>query len=76
MPVPTAVERARCLGGGLELAMACDFICADDTVLKPPVDVLPPQLERLYLDVLMKTADAREGVAAFLEKRLPVWTDP
>jgi len=34
-----------------------------------------PELERLYLDVLMKTADAREGVAAFLEKRSPDWTD-
>jgi cyclohexa-1,5-dienecarbonyl-CoA hydratase len=34
-----------------------------------------PELERLYLDVLMKTADAREGVTAFLEKRLPDWND-
>jgi len=36
---------------------------------------LIPELERLYLDVLMKTADAREGVAAFLEKRPPDWKD-
>jgi cyclohexa-1,5-dienecarbonyl-CoA hydratase len=30
-------------------------------------------IERLYLDDLMKLEDAREGLAAFLEKRPPVW---
>lgn len=30
--------------------------------------------ERLYLDELMKLADAHEGIAAFMEKRQPVWT--
>jgi cyclohexa-1,5-dienecarbonyl-CoA hydratase len=34
-----------------------------------------PQLERVYLESLMHTEDAREGVAAFLEKRQPRWTD-
>jgi cyclohexa-1,5-dienecarbonyl-CoA hydratase len=34
-----------------------------------------PVLERLYLDELMKTADAQEGLRAFLEKRKPTWTD-
>lgn len=29
--------------------------------------------ERIYLEELMKTDDAREGLAAFLEKRTPVW---
>lgn len=29
--------------------------------------------EELYLDELMKLADAHEGIAAFMEKRAPVW---
>jgi cyclohexa-1,5-dienecarbonyl-CoA hydratase len=34
-----------------------------------------PELERLYLKDLMRTEDAPEGVAAFLEKRAPRWKD-
>lgn len=30
-------------------------------------------LERLYLDELMASADANEGIAAFIEKRSPEW---
>lgn len=30
--------------------------------------------EKLYLEELMKTADAHEGIRAFLEKRAPRWT--
>ncbi|MBM3878105.1 MAG: enoyl-CoA hydratase [Verrucomicrobia bacterium] len=31
------------------------------------------EVERIYLDELLKTADAHEGIQAFLEKRPPVW---
>lgn len=33
------------------------------------------KVERLYLDELMATRDANEGIRAFLEKRKPVWED-
>lgn len=33
------------------------------------------QVERLYLEELMKTDDANEGLKAFLEKRKPVWSN-
>lgn len=32
-----------------------------------------PLLERLYVDELMATPDANEGIAAFLERRAPRW---
>jgi len=32
-----------------------------------------PDLERLYLEDLMNTVDAHEGLAAFIEKRKPQW---
>lgn len=34
-----------------------------------------PQLESIYINQLMETHDANEGIASFLEKRKPVWTN-
>ena len=50
-------------------------VTATRWALRREVAAVLPQLERLYLDVLMKTADAREGIAAFLDRRAPEWTD-
>jgi len=41
--------------------------------LSQQVEATLPQLERLYLDTLMHTRDAAEGIDAFIEKREPRW---
>jgi cyclohexa-1,5-dienecarbonyl-CoA hydratase len=43
--------------------------------LRQHVRAVLPELERLYLADLMETADAAEGIAAFLARRPPRWTD-
>jgi cyclohexa-1,5-dienecarbonyl-CoA hydratase len=43
--------------------------------LRQHVRAILPELEQLYLTDLMKTHDAAEGIAAFLGKRAPKWTD-
>ncbi len=43
--------------------------------LRKHVAQVLPDLERLYLNELMRTADVAEAVSAFLAKRQPTWTD-
>jgi len=40
-----------------------------------PYHVAMPNIERLYLEKLMETEDAVEGLTAFMEKRKPAWKD-
>jgi len=54
------------------LRLAVRAIRAD---LTDRVRVRLPELEAMYLEELMATKDANEGLLAFLEKRLPVWSD-
>jgi cyclohexa-1,5-dienecarbonyl-CoA hydratase len=55
-------------------ALRCAAV-ASRTGVRRQVDTVLPQLERLYLDTLMQTKDAVEGIEAFLAKRPPVWSD-
>ncbi len=45
-----------------------------DGLERPAAEALA-RAETLYLDELMRLGDAAEGLAAFLEKRAPVWKD-
>lgn len=54
-------------------ALACAAL-ASRVALRRHVDVVLPELERFYLDTLMNTRDAVEGIAAFLERRPPAWS--
>lgn len=55
---------------------AAALACAVAAVRAPRLRELRQRLaevERLYLDTLMKTFDANEGLAAFVERRTPHW---
>lgn len=53
-------------------ALACALMAARGSLVSDIRQRLAG-LERLYLDTLMKTHDANEGLAAFLAKRSPQW---
>ena len=46
---------------------------ATDKGLYTPVDQALKNAEKIYLEQLLRTEDAHEGIQAFLEKRSPVW---
>jgi cyclohexa-1,5-dienecarbonyl-CoA hydratase len=48
-------------------------VAAARMTLQTRVGEVLPKLERLYLDELMRTHDAVEGIDAFLARRRPVW---
>ena len=61
------------LGQRSAAALRCAAL-ASRSAVRRHVDTVLPELERLYLDTLMRTKDAVEGIDAFLEKRQPVWS--
>jgi len=88
-------EQAHALGLVTEVVEDSELETATETLLKTLSELSPAALplarravlraagldferaleeaEKFYLDVLMKTHDAAEGIQAFLEKRRPVW---
>jgi cyclohexa-1,5-dienecarbonyl-CoA hydratase len=55
---------------------AAAIACAITAVRAPLIENVRRRLDdlvRLYVDTLMKTRDANEGIAAFLAKRKPMW---
>jgi len=60
--LPRSASSLRLAAGALRMGLAARF--REDL----------RQVERLYVDELMRTDDAGEGLRSFLEKRAPVWT--
>jgi cyclohexa-1,5-dienecarbonyl-CoA hydratase len=71
-----AVERwfERHLAGKSAAALRHAAIAARASV-RAQVRALLPEAERLYLQDLMRTHDAAEGIDAFMNKRAPNWQD-
>ena len=61
------------LQGRSAAALACGLAAARGQMLRDVRKRLA-EVEQLYLERLMRTHDANEGLAAFLAKRQPAWT--
>ncbi|MBC5768110.1 cyclohexa-1,5-dienecarbonyl-CoA hydratase [Ramlibacter albus] len=61
------------LQGKSAAALACATV-AVRAAMQRDVRARLAEVEKLYLDWLMKTHDANEGLAAFIQKRQPEWT--
>lgn len=74
VPAGELEETARAIVGQLSaLSGVALRACKRAVRLGPDGWVNLPAMEKLYLEDVMHTTDAREGIAAFLEKRAPVW---
>jgi cyclohexa-1,5-dienecarbonyl-CoA hydratase len=64
-----------CLGHFLQLSPAALAVTKKALYAWDAVDFNQglARAEKIYLEELMKTADAQEGIRAFMEKRAPVW---
>ena len=60
------------LSGKSAAALRCALVAARAPMLRD-VQARLAEVERLYLDRLMTTRDANEGLDAFLAKRQPAW---
>ncbi len=60
------------LAGRSAAALACALLAARGAMLRDVRHRLA-EVERLYLERLMQTRDANEGLVAFLAKRKPLW---
>lgn len=72
-PADAAVAWARAHLGGKSASSLRFAVRAVRMGMRERLHRLLPAMERLYLDELMRTSDAVEGLQAFLDKRSPAW---
>lgn len=72
-PAEAAVTWARAQFGAKSASSLRFAVRAVRMGMADRVRALLPAMERLYLDELMRTSDAVEGLQAFLDKRPPAW---